>query len=409
MLTYPLLFALIPAALAQYQPQQCDGQAIPEAQALAPHFPPLIPGQIATILADDQEARDLFNAILATNSEFLNITPALSVDGIPQVGTYDWHADEACWWSFTQCRTPRTDQIPADTYSCQSQNTWGLSVDDGPTCSSSQLYDVLEEYNTLASLYYIGLNVLWHPREAQRGYRAGHEICAHTWSHSALTTLTNEQLFAELYYSKKVIKDVVGVSTRCMRPPMGDVDNRVRFMAMQLDMAVHMWNQNTDDFSFRRIGEDVVDQNYNTIINQNAQPSAEGIVVLTHESNPGVIQLFVDHFPRIHSQFAHVAPVSVCNERSRVYGEHDAATFPGIWQYASGERPNVWETPSIQDRDLRLFWRGSKQPVRASYIQLLLFGVFFQLFFYFFMVSRINNRTMATYPIGLPRGASDLC
>ena len=36
-----------------------------------------------------------------------------------------------------------------------------------------------------------------------------------------LTTLTNEVLFAEMYYSKKIIKQVIGVSTRCMRSPYG--------------------------------------------------------------------------------------------------------------------------------------------------------------------------------------------
>lgn len=71
-----------------------------------------------------------------------------------------------------------------------------------------------------------------------------------------MTTLTNEQVFAELYCmpstaccrvkadrrsedTKKVIKDVVGVSVRSWRPPYGDVDNRVRFFAQALDMRTH--------------------------------------------------------------------------------------------------------------------------------------------------------------------------
>lgn len=57
---------------------------------------------------------------------------------------------------------------------------------------------MLDQYNTLASLYYIGLNVLWHPREAQRAYQAGHEICAHTWSHSALTTVRLLETFVDI-------------------------------------------------------------------------------------------------------------------------------------------------------------------------------------------------------------------
>jgi hypothetical protein len=34
-----------------------------------------------------------------------------------------------------------------------------------------------------------------------------------------MTSLTNEEVFAEFYYSKKAIKDVLGVTVQCWRPP----------------------------------------------------------------------------------------------------------------------------------------------------------------------------------------------
>jgi peptidoglycan/xylan/chitin deacetylase (PgdA/CDA1 family) len=43
-------------------------------------------------------------------------------------------------------------------------------------------------------------------------------------SHPPLTTLTNEQIIAELGWTKKVIKDVLGVTPNMMRPPYGDVE-----------------------------------------------------------------------------------------------------------------------------------------------------------------------------------------
>lgn len=53
----------------------------------------------------------------------------------------------------------------------------------------------------------------------QSEYMAGHQISVHTWSHSALTTLTNEQIVAELGWTKKVIKDTIGVTPNTFRPP----------------------------------------------------------------------------------------------------------------------------------------------------------------------------------------------
>lgn len=40
-----------------------------------------------------------------------------------------------------------------------------------------------------------------------------------TWSHPPLTTLSNEQIVAELGWSKKVIKDTIGVTPNTFRPP----------------------------------------------------------------------------------------------------------------------------------------------------------------------------------------------
>lgn len=39
--------------------------------------------------------------------------------------------DEYCWWSDTNCLTPKIN-IPADFHSCLQKTDWGLSYDDGP-------------------------------------------------------------------------------------------------------------------------------------------------------------------------------------------------------------------------------------------------------------------------------------
>ena len=58
----------------------------------------------------------------------------------------------------------------------------------------------------------------------QTEYMSGHQIGVHTWSHPPLTTLSNEQIIAELGWTKKVIRDVLGVTPNTMRPPYGDIE-----------------------------------------------------------------------------------------------------------------------------------------------------------------------------------------
>lgn len=93
--------------------------------------------------------------------------------------------------------------------------------------------------------FYIGSNVLNWPYQGMRGIEDGHEICVHTWSHQYMTALTNEQVFAELYYTRKIIKDLLNVTATCWRPPYGDVDNRVRLVAKELGLKTIIWSEDT--------------------------------------------------------------------------------------------------------------------------------------------------------------------
>ena len=62
------------------------------------------------------------------------------------------------------------------------------------------------------------------PVMLQTEYMSGHQIGVHTWSHPPLTTLSNEAIIAELGWTKKVIRDVLGVTPNTMRPPYGDIE-----------------------------------------------------------------------------------------------------------------------------------------------------------------------------------------
>lgn len=60
-----------------------------------------------------------------------------------------------------------------------------------------------------------------------------------------MTALSNEQVFAELYYTQRIIKDVLGVTPLCWRPPYGDIDNRVRMIAAGLNLTTVVWSEDS--------------------------------------------------------------------------------------------------------------------------------------------------------------------
>jgi hypothetical protein len=67
--------------------------------------------------------------------------------------------------------------------------------------------------------------------------------------------LTNEQIVAELGWTRKAIKDVTGVTPILFRPPYGDIDDRVRAVAKAMNLVPALWTSIPDDN-----GDGVVEQ-----------------------------------------------------------------------------------------------------------------------------------------------------
>ncbi|KAF9914449.1 chitin deacetylase [Lobosporangium transversale] len=152
---------------------------------------------------------------------------------------------DQCWWTCQKC------EAPGDITSCPKTGTWGLTYDDGPSPDSPRLYDNLLAHNQKATLFIVGSRAISFPNTLKRAYQEGHQIAIHTWSHPSMTSLTNEQIVAELKWTEKAIFDTIGATPLYWRPPYGDVDNRVRSIATQLGFKTSIWTQgfDTDDWN----------------------------------------------------------------------------------------------------------------------------------------------------------------
>lgn len=143
-----------------------------------------------------------------------------------------------CWWTCGGCVRS------TDVADCPTKNTWGLTYDDGPAYYTPNLLNYLDQNGLKSTFFVIGSRAVSFPPILQSEYMNGHQISVHTWSHSApLTTLTNEQIIAELGWTKKIIKDVLGVTPNTMRPPFGDIDDRVRAISLAMGLTPIMWTR----------------------------------------------------------------------------------------------------------------------------------------------------------------------
>ncbi|KAJ3984150.1 hypothetical protein F5890DRAFT_1518898 [Lentinula detonsa] len=148
----------------------------------------------ASILPDDADALAMWNSISSS-------IPT-NIDTKTQPPPSDYPSDDPdCWWTYDQCVTPKLSGLPPDIADAPEPSTLGYGFDDGPNCSHNAFYDFLQSQNQKATFYFIGSNVADYPLEAQRALAEGHEICAHTWSHPYMTTVSSENAFAELWYT----------------------------------------------------------------------------------------------------------------------------------------------------------------------------------------------------------------
>ncbi|KAI7878279.1 chitin deacetylase 3 [Lichtheimia hyalospora FSU 10163] len=282
------------------------------------------PWEVATSngMNTSQEFVNLYNSI-NWDSMPKNISVRTAVDGALQTENYD-PSDPDCWWSASTCTQPKHENINADIYECPEPDTWGLTFDDGPNCSHNAFYDYLQSRNLKASMFYIGSNVVNWPYGAMRGVRDGHHIAQHTWSHGLMTTLTNKEVLAELYYTQKAIKMVSGVTPKYWRPAFGDVDDRVRWIATQLNLTTILWNLDTDDWA-AGVTETVetVKKHYDDFIamGSNGTFDKSGNIVLQHEINNTTMQMAVDHIPQIQKAYKHVVDVATCMNITYPYME----------------------------------------------------------------------------------------
>lgn len=157
----------------------------------------------------------------------------------------------------------------------------------------------------------------------------GNSLCVHTWSHNPMTTLTNAEIVAELYWSIKAIKTATGITPKCWRPPQGDVDDRVRSIAWQMGLRNVLWNEDTNDWDMPdtmnggNLPSKTVDGYFQSWINaQKAGKLKTGILVLEHELNRMTVNMSMHWLPIIQKDFNVVSALS-CNGISQPYWETD--------------------------------------------------------------------------------------
>ncbi|KAI8903605.1 hypothetical protein EDD86DRAFT_214843 [Gorgonomyces haynaldii] len=191
-------------------------------------------------------------------ASILGLKPSIYRPATPESPKYVEDGTKTCYWPLNQCIQSSNPSIKPDFATCAGQSQWGLTFDDGPTVNlvngknvddSVALQQVLKQAGVKATFFIVGSNAIQFPEVVKAHLDDGHELALHSWTHHPMTSLTNEQIVAELKYNEAIIFKAAGVIPRFFRPPYGDIDDRVRAIAQALGYEIAIWNKDSEDAS----------------------------------------------------------------------------------------------------------------------------------------------------------------
>lgn len=150
-----------------------------------------------------------------------------------------------------------------------------FTFDDGPyTPVTESLLDRLDTYNARVTFFTLGSRLdenADYRNTAKKAFDMGNQIASHTYSHSTLTSLSQEQLEQEIAKANAAVNNVIGMEPDAIRPPYGFINDNV---SAAMKKHIVLWGIDPEDWKYR---------DANTICNNIVSHAYDGGIVLLHD------------------------------------------------------------------------------------------------------------------------------
>jgi len=144
---------------------------------------------------------------LGSGQLVVSVAVMLAASGLVLAGVFDW-------------RSPVFGKV----FSRGPRDLRALSItfDDGPNEPyTSQVLDILKEFDVKAAFFMIGENVETFPGAARRAASEGHEIGNHGYDHGVLPLRSPAYIRSQIARTNDVLERAAGVKPRLFRAPHG--------------------------------------------------------------------------------------------------------------------------------------------------------------------------------------------
>jgi len=173
-----------------------------------------------------------------------------------------------------------------------------LTFDDGPSNNTNTILDVLEQFDAKATFFVVGSRVPSYSSQLKRESDMGCEIGSHTYNHSYLTKLSVEEMQKEIDDTNKIVAQVTGHETTCIRPPGGFYNSDV---IQRINCPIVMWDIDTLDWKSR---------NAESVANIATSNIKDGDIILMHDLYASTAEAVKSIVPALISQGFKIVTVS---------------------------------------------------------------------------------------------------
>ncbi|CEL93430.1 unnamed protein product [Vitrella brassicaformis CCMP3155] len=130
---------------------------------------------------------------------------------------------------------------------CKQPGLFALTFDDAPTDNFERMLDVLKDHHVRATLFVVG-EYLRDPESVsllKRAEEEGHVIENHSWDHSRLSELSDDEIRRQIERTEKIFHEQLGHGSRYIRAPYGDCGNLIP-IADEYELTVVGWSVDLD-------------------------------------------------------------------------------------------------------------------------------------------------------------------
>ncbi len=163
-----------------------------------------------------------------------------------------------------------------------------ITLDDGPGQYTNQLLDVLEENNSHATFFLLGMNLgSKYEKELKRMVALGCELGNHTTNHARLTELSGSEVEEEINTTNQTVQNLVEEIPTVMRPPYGATDE---FVGEHVGLPMVLWSMDTLDWKVKD-AKRVADYMMSNV--------QDGDIVLLHDIHQTSVQALEIAIPKL--------------------------------------------------------------------------------------------------------------